>query len=110
MRRLRRTPLIRELIREVSVARSDLIQPLFVDEALSSDVPIPSMPGQRRLALTSVRKELGRLSDHGIKSTILFGVPHSKDAFGTGASDQRGVVQTAVEEIKDDFGDKMVLV
>src|SRR6266699_530153 len=46
MRRLRRTPLIRELVREVAVSKSDLIQPLFVEEGLSRNVPISSMPGQ----------------------------------------------------------------
>src|SRR5437660_2335189 len=48
MRRLRRTPLIRELVREVTVSKADLIQPLFVEEALTKNTPISSMPGQIR--------------------------------------------------------------
>src|SRR5215467_3343992 len=109
MRRLRRTPLIRDLIREVSVTRSDLIQPIFIDENLSSDAPIPSMPGQKRLALSSLHTELQRLLDRGIKSTILFGIPRIKDAKGLGASDSRGIIQQAIDEIRDSFGDQIVV-
>ncbi len=100
MRRLRRTPLIRELVREVAVTRSDLIQPLFVDEGLSADTPIPSMPGQKRLAPSSLHRELINLQDRGVRSTILFGVPRNKDPQGLSASDPKGVVQKAVEELK----------
>jgi len=109
MRRLRRTPLIRELVREVAVNRSDLIQPLFVDEGLSADTPIASMPGQKRLARSSLRRELGNLQDQGVRSTILFGVPRAKDPKGLSASDPKGVVQKAVEELKDEFGDKVIV-
>ncbi len=109
MRRLRRTPLIRELVREVAVTRSDLIQPLFVDEGLSADTPIPSMPGQKRLAPSSLHRELINLQDRGVRSTILFGVPRNKDPQGLSASDPKGVVQKAVEELKDEFGDKVIV-
>ncbi len=109
MRRLRRTPLIRELVREVVVNRSDLIQPLFVDEDLSIDTPIPSMPGQKRLASSSLHRELTGLENHGIKSTILFGIPRAKDPQGLSASDSKGIVQKAVEDLKDDFGDRLIV-
>jgi porphobilinogen synthase len=109
MRRLRRTPLIRELVREVVVNRSDLIQPLFVDEGLSSDTPIPSMPGQKRLAPSSLPRELASLQDRGIVSTMLFGIPRAKDSLGLSASDPKGVVQKSVESLKDEFGDKLIV-
>jgi porphobilinogen synthase len=109
MRRLRRTPLIRELVREVVVNRSDLIQPLFVDEGLSSDTPIPSMPGQKRLASSSLHRELASLQDRGIVSTMLFGIPRAKDSLGLSASDPKGVVQKSVESLKDEFGDKLIV-
>src|SRR5437588_12081815 len=57
MRRLRRTPLIRELVREVTVSKADLIQPLFVEEALTKNTPISSMPGQIRFSLSSLVRE-----------------------------------------------------
>ena len=109
MRRLRRTPLIRELVREVVVHRSDLIQPLFVDEGLSADTPIPSMPGQKRLASSSLHKELASLQDRGVGSMMLFGIPRTKDPLGLSASDPKGVVQKSVESLKDEFGDNLIV-
>ncbi len=109
MRRLRRTPLIRELVREVVVHRSDLIQPLFVDEGLSANTPIPSMPGQKRLASFSLHKELTSLQDRGVGSMMLFGIPRTKDPLGLSASDPKGVVQKSVESLKDEFGDKLIV-
>jgi len=67
MRRLRRTPLIRELVREVTVTKSDLIQPLFVEEDLSKNAPISSMPGQTRFSLSSLEKEALDLKDRGVR-------------------------------------------
>ncbi len=109
MRRLRRTPLLRELIREVGVTRSDLIQPLFVEEGLTLDAQIPSMPGQKRLASSSLQRETSNLQDRGVRSIILFGIPRVKDDTGSSASDQNGVVQKALEETKDQFGDQVVV-
>ena len=109
MRRLRRTPIIRELVREVAVSPSNLIQPLFVDENLSSDALIPSMPGQKRLTISSLQKEQATLVDHGVRSTILFGVPRVKDPQGLSASDPKGIVQRSIEMLKDDFGEKIIV-
>ena len=109
MRRLRRTPLLRELIREVGVTRSDLIQPLFVEEGLTLDAQIPSMPGQKRLSSSSLQRETSNLQDRGVRSMILFGIPRVKDDTGSSASDQNGVVQKALEEVKDQFGDQVVV-
>ncbi len=109
MRRLRRTPLIRELVREVRVSRSDLIQPIFVEESLSSDAPIGSMPGVKRFAPGSLTREVEGLAGQGLRAVIIFGVPRLKDENGSQASDPRGVVQKTVETIKDQFGDEMVV-
>jgi porphobilinogen synthase len=67
------------------------------------------MPGQRRLALSSLHRELASLQDHGVNSIILFGVPRTKDPQGLAASDPKGVIQRAIEELKDEFGDKTVV-
>src|SRR5215472_7506350 len=109
MRRLRRSPLIRELVREITVSRSDLIQPIFVDEGISSDSPIPSMPGQMRFSSPSLVNEMTRLRSRGVRSTIIFGIPRAKNPQGTAASDPKGVVQNAVEELKNEFGDEIVV-
>ncbi len=109
MRRLRRTPVIRELVREVRLDRSDLIQPIFVEEGLKSDVPIPSMPGQRRRSPATVLREVARLVDGGVRSVILFGIPKVKDEIGSASYDPNGVVQKTLLDLKDQFGDELVV-
>ncbi len=109
MRRLRRTPLIRELVREVRLDRSDLIQPMFVEEGLKTDAPILSMPGQRRHSSTTIGREVTRLVDRGVKSVILFGIPAVKDEIGSAAYDPNGVVQRTIQDVKDQYGDEVVV-
>jgi len=109
MRRLRRTQLIRELVREVRLDRSDLIQPIFVEEGLKTEAPITSMPGQRRQAAGTVGREVGRLVDKGVKSVILFGIPTVKDEVGSAAHDPNGVVQRTILDLKAQFGDELVV-
>jgi len=109
MRRLRRTPLIRELVREVRLDRSDLIQPIFVEEGLKTEAPIPSMPGQRRQAPSTVQREVARLVDIGVKSVILFGIPSVKDETGSAAYGPNGVVQRTIQNLKDQYADDLVV-
>ena len=109
MQRLRRTPLIRELVKEVQLDRSDLIQPIFVEEGLKTDAPIPSMPGQYRRSLATVHRDVARLVDKGVKSIILFGIPTVKDEIGSAAYDPNGVVQRTILDLKDQFGDDLVV-
>jgi porphobilinogen synthase len=109
MRRLRRTPLIRELIREVKLDRSDLIQPIFVEEGLKTEASIASMPGQHRQAPTTMAREVGRLVNKGVKSIILFGIPGVKDEIGSAAYDPNGVVQRTIQDLKDQYGDELVV-
>src|SRR5881398_409291 len=98
MRRLRRTPLIRELVREVTVSKSDLIQPLFVEEGLSKNAPLSSMPGQTRFSLSSLEKEAFDLKDIGVRSVLLFGIPSRKDDDGSSAYDPEGIVRDGFVE------------
>ena len=109
MRRLRRTPLIRELVRQVRLDRSDLIQPIFVEEGLKAEAPIASMPGQRRQSPATVQREVARLVDKRVKSVILFGIPTVKDEIGSAAYDPNGVVQRTIRDLKDQFGDELVV-
>jgi porphobilinogen synthase len=109
MRRLRKTSVIRELVREVQLQKSDLIQPLFVEEGLTSDVPISTMPGQRRLSPSSVRWEANTLIEKGVKSVILFGIPKVKDENGSHADVADGVVHQAIRELKNQFEGELVV-
>ena len=109
MRRLRRTPLIRELVRELAVSKSDLIQPLFVEEGLSKNVPISSMPGQTRFSLSSLEKETIDLKDRGVGSVLLFGIPKHKDDNGSNAYDPEGIVQKSIESLKGQLDDEIVI-
>ncbi len=109
MRRLRRTPLIRELVREVAVSKSDLIQPLFVEEGLSKNVPISSMPGQTRFSFSSLEKEAIGLKDRGVRSVLLFGIPKHKDDNGSDAYDPEGIVQKSIESLKGQLDDEIVI-
>src|SRR5207247_2001947 len=106
MRRLRRTPLIRELVREVAVSKFDLIQPLFVEEGLSKNVPISSMPGQTRFSFSSLEKEAIDLKDRGVGSVLLFGIPKHKDDNGSNAYDPEGIVQKSIESLKGQLDDE----
>jgi porphobilinogen synthase len=109
MRRLRRTPLIRELVREVTLAKSDLVQPLFVEEGLSKNAPISSMPGQNRFSLSSLEKETRDLKDRGVRSVLLFGIPRLKDDEGSSAYDAEGIVQKSVKSLKEQIGDEIIV-
>ena len=109
MRRLRRTSVMRDLVREVQLQKSDLIQPLFIEEDLTADTPISTMPGQRRLSPGSVIREATALADRGIKSVILFGIPRVKDEVGSSADVEDGVVQKAIRQLKSELGRDVVV-
>ncbi len=109
MRRLRKTPVIRELVREVTVSGSDLIQPIFVEEGLAANAPIVSMPGQERLSKSSVEREIQTFADHGLSAVLVFGIPKLKDATGSSASAAGGIVQQTISQIKDQFQDKVAV-
>jgi len=100
---------MRELVREVTVSKSDLIQPIFVEEGLSKNTPISTMPGQSRFSLSSVKKEAQDLKDRGVRSVLLFGIPTHKDEEGSGAYNPQGTVQLSIESLKEQLGDEMVV-
>jgi porphobilinogen synthase len=99
-RRLRRTPALRALVRETRVHPSMLVAPLFVRPGSEVCEPIGSMPGQARLSPDLAADEARRLAELGVGGVILFGVPESKDAVGSGASDDQGIVQDAFRRIR----------
>ena len=109
MRRLRRTPALRRLVAEARLAVDDLVAPLFVKEGIDAPEPVASMPGVVQHTQESLRKEVHALADLGVPAVILFGVPATKDARGSGADDPDGVVQVALRNLRDEVGDSLVL-
>ncbi len=109
LRRLRRTPALRRLVAETSLRVDDLVAPLFVKEGITSPEQVVSMPGVAQHTLESLRKEVRTLCDLGVPAVILFGVPAVKDARGSGADAADGIVQLAVQTLRDEIGDSMVL-
>ena len=109
LRRLRRTPALRRLVAETRLGVDDLVAPLFVREGIDDPVPVPSLPGVVQHTRESLRKEVAELVDLGIDAVILFGVPATKDPEGSGASDPDGIVQVALRDLRDDLGDRVVL-
>ncbi|MBI4362066.1 MAG: porphobilinogen synthase [Euryarchaeota archaeon] len=99
-RRLRSTPLLRNLVAESEVRAGHLIYPLFVDETLRTPAAIRSMPGQFRWPLERVGGVAARARRLGVPGVILFGVPRRKDPLGSGAYDPRGVIQRAIPRLR----------
>lgn len=108
-RRLRRTPTIREMIRETRLSVKDFVFPLFVKHGQAMKDPIPSMPGQFRFSADTVVGEAEELWSLGIPSIILFGLPDEKDAVGSRSWAENGVVQRAVSAIKDRLPEMVIV-
>jgi porphobilinogen synthase len=100
MRRLRATRQLRGLVRETQLSASDFVYPLFVAEGIEGREPIWTMPGIDRLSISEAVAEAGSAAALGIPAVILFGIPAGKDADGTGAYDDDGIVQLATRAIK----------
>ena len=100
LRRLRQHEAFRRMVRETSLAPSDLIFPLFVVEGRDRREEIASMPGQFRLSVDLLVKEAGEIAALGIPAIILFGIPDRKDDRGSSGFDPNGIVQRAVKAVK----------
>jgi porphobilinogen synthase len=100
MRRLRRTEALRGLARETRLHRENLILPCYVVGGSGVREPVGSMPGVHRFSVDQLVSEAKAVADLGIPGVLLFGIPADKDARGTGADAADGVVQRAVEALK----------
>ena len=109
MRRLRRTPAIRRMLRETTLSIDDLIYPLFVIAGENVKNPISSMPGCSQLSIGNLLTEVREVAGLGIPAILMFGIPAHKDSAATGAYDSEGVVQMAVRAIKDEFPELVVV-
>ncbi len=109
MRRLRRTVALRSMIQGVSLRINDLVYPIFVDENLTNQLQIDSMPGVFRFPVSGVVNEVDSAVKQGVKGVLLFGLPKVKDEVGSGAFAESGGVQKAIVNLKREFGDELVV-
>src|SRR2546421_2373413 len=100
LRRLRRSPAIRNLVRETNLTAHDFVLPLFVNEKIDQRRPILSMPGVFQLPFHEVGDEGRQAQDAGLQAILLFGIPEKKDEQASGAYAENGVVQKALGAIK----------
>ena len=108
-RRLRRNEGIRRMVRETKLSVDDLIYPLFAAAGKRIRKEIPSMPGVFQLSVENLVREVREVRDLGIPAILLFGIPAKKDAVGSDACSDHGIVQTAVRAIKDAVPDIQVV-
>ncbi len=108
-RRLRRTAAIRDLVRETHLQPSNFILPLFVVEGEGIRKEIRSMPGNAQLSIDELVKEAESARALGVGGVILFGIPRHKDEEATGAYDDEGIVQKAVEALKQEVPGLLVV-
>lgn len=108
-RRLRSSQVMRNMVKETYVHKSDLIYPIFVIEEDNIKNEISSMPGIYQLSLNLLEQELKEAYDLGIRSVMFFGIPNEKDACGTGAFIDDGIIQKATRLSKSKFPDMLVV-
>ncbi len=109
LRRLRKTGVLRDMVRETELNPSDLVAPMFVTLGERERTAVDSMPGVERLSISQAVEEAGEVQGLGIPAVLLFGVPTDKDEQGSGAYDQEGVVQLAVRALKDAHPELVVI-
>lgn len=110
LRRLRATPILRDLVRETDLHASDFILPLFVKHGQGLRQEIASMPGNYQLSVDTLVEEVGSALELGVKSFMLFGIPAEKDDQGRVALADEGIVQQALRKLKATYGDQVLLV
>ena len=109
-RRLRRTAALRRLVRESRLSPADLVHPAFVREDIHSPADIATLPGHRHETADSLNATAEVLVESGCGGLLLFGLPEHKDAEGSAAWDDRGVVQEAIRSVRRHVGDHLVVI
>ncbi len=110
LRRLRRTPVLRRMVRETRLSCDDFIYPLFVCPGEGVENPVGSMPGVSQLSVDRAAQVCREVYDEGIPAVILFGLPDSKDPIGASSWAEDGIVQQALRAIKAEVGDLVLVV
>lgn len=109
-RRLRTSPAVRRLVREIDVVPRRLVQPLFVAEAIDQPRPIASMPGVVQHTMDSLPSALAASAGAGVGGVMLFGIPAVRDACGSGADDPQGILNRALQLARSEVGGDLVLI
>jgi len=108
-RRLRRTPALRRLVAETSLEARNLILPAFVKEGATENVAISSMPGVVQHTRDSLKAAAAQAAEAGLGGIMLFGVPTTRDAVGSGATDPQGILNVALADVKAEVGDELLV-
>jgi porphobilinogen synthase len=98
------------MLNNVRLNPKELVYPIFVDQTAQTPIPITAMPGVSRLPLGAVADEVRAAMEQDVKAVLLFGVPAKKDEMGSGAYAADGVVQQAIDKLKGEFGDELVVI
>jgi porphobilinogen synthase len=109
MRRLRKTGLLRGMVRETELTPAHLVLPMFVQLGEDARTPVEAMPGVERLSISHAVEEAGAAHALGVPAVLLFGLPADKDLQGSGAYDDEGVVQLAVRALKEAHPELVVM-
>ncbi len=108
-RRLRATAAMRRLVSETTVVAHQLVLPVFVKQGATESVPIPSMPGVVQHSRDSLCKAAAEAAAAGLGGIMLFGVPATRDATGSGGTDPDGVLNIALRDVRAEVGDDLVI-
>ena len=108
-RRLRRTPGLRRLVTETRLHPAQLVLPVFVREDASEPVPISSMPGVVQHSRDSLKRAAHDAVEAGLGGIMLFGVPTTKDAEGSGGIDPHGILNLAITDVVAEVGDELTV-
>ncbi len=109
MRRLRDNTGLRGMVRETSLSASDLIYPMFVVHGRDTRIEVPPMPGIYQMSLDHLVHEVGEVYELGIRAVMLFGIPAYKDERGSDAYSPTGIIQEAIEVIKQTVPEMTVI-
>jgi porphobilinogen synthase len=109
MRRLRKSGVLRALVRETELSPAHLVYPMFVQLGEGERTPVEAMPGVERLSISHAVEEAGEAHGLGIPAVLLFGIPAEKDEQASGAYDEEGVTQLAVRALKDAHPELVVI-
>lgn len=109
LRRLRRHPKLRDLVRETILTPNDFIVPLFAKFGKNTRIPIKTMPGQEQVTVDLIAEDVKELEKLGIPAVILFGIPKEKDAVGSDAYSNEGIIQQAIRAIKDSGSEILII-
>jgi len=109
LRRLRYNPIVRDLVRETSLTKDDLIYPMFVIHGENIKNEIKSMPGVFQFSIENLVLECKEIVKLGIKAIILFGIPEHKDEQGSDAYSENGIIQRAIRALKAEVKELLII-